>query len=38
MYFTASADNGKEFAKHREIAKDLKISFYFCKLCHSWER
>ena len=24
--------------KHYEIAKELEISFYFCKLYHSWER
>ena len=30
--------NGKEFAKHQEIAKELQISFYFCKPYHSWER
>ena len=35
---TITADNGKEFAKHQEIAKELEISFYFCKTCHSWER
>ena len=34
VYFTPSnhtitADNGKEFAKHQEIAEKLKISFYF---------
>ena len=35
---TITADNGKEFAKHQEIAKELDISFYFCKPYHSWER
>ena len=34
VYFTPSnhtitADNGKEFAKHQEIAEKLEISFYF---------
>ena len=43
VYFTPSnhtitADNGKEFAKHQEIAEKLEISFYFCKPYHSWER
>ena len=43
VYFTPSnhtitADNGKEFAKHQEIAEKLEISFYFCKPFHSWER
>ena len=41
-YFTPSnhtitADNGKEFAKHQEIAEKLEISFYFCKPFHYWE-
>ncbi|EIC72762.1 IS30 family transposase, partial [Bacteroides thetaiotaomicron] len=31
-------DNGKEFAKHEEIAQKLEIKFYFCKPYHSWER
>ena len=35
---TITADNGKEFAKHQEIAEKLEISFYFCKPYHSWER
>ena len=35
---TITADNGKEFAKHQEIAKNLEISFYFCKSYHFWER
>ena len=43
VYFTPSnhtitADNGKEFAKHQEIVKELQISFYFSKPYHSWER
>ena len=38
LIHTITADNGKEFAKHQEIAKELEISFYFCKLDHSWER
>ncbi len=38
LIHTITADNGKEFAKHQEIAKDLEISFYFCKPYHSWER
>lgn len=33
-----TADNGKEFAKHEEIAQKLEINFYFCKPYHSWER
>ena len=31
LIHTITADNGKEFAKHQEIAKELQISFYFCK-------
>jgi transposase, IS30 family len=31
-------DNGKEFAKHLEIAKNLKIDTYFAKPYRSWER
>ena len=42
-YFTPSnhtitADNGKELARHQEIAEKLKIPFYLCKPFHSWER
>ena len=33
-----NGDNGKVFAKHQEIVKELQISFYFCKPYHSWER
>ena len=35
LIHTITADNGKEFAKHQEIAEKLKISFYFCKPYHS---
>ena len=38
LIHTITADNGKEFAKHQEIAEKLEISFYFCKPFHSWER
>lgn len=38
LIHTITADNGKEFAKHQEIAKELQITFYFCKPYHSWER
>ena len=31
-------DNGKEFARHKEIAKRLKTSIYFAHPYHSWER
>jgi hypothetical protein len=33
LIHTITAENGKEFAKHQEIAKELDISFYFCKPC-----
>ena len=36
--YTITADNGKEFAKHQEIAKELHFFFYFCKPYHSLER
>jgi transposase, IS30 family len=35
---TITADNGKEFARHQEIAKELNVNFYFAKPYHSWER
>ena len=38
LIHTITADNGKEFAKYQEIVENLKISFYFCKSYHSWER
>lgn len=31
-------DNGKEFAKHEALAKDLSCQTYFAKPYHSWER
>ena len=37
LIHTITVDNGKEFAKHEEIAQKLKINFYFCKPYHSWE-
>jgi IS30 family transposase len=35
---TITADNGKEFAEHEKVAKDLEILFFFAKPYHSWER
>ena len=35
---TITADNGKEFALHEEIAKELTTGFYFAHPYHSWER
>jgi len=38
LIHTITADNGKEFAQHKSIAKDLQIDFYFAHPYHSWER
>jgi IS30 family transposase len=35
---TITADNGKEFALHEEIARELATGFYFAHPYHSWER
>jgi len=35
---TITFDNGKEFAKHEELAKTLGCDTYFAKPYHSWER
>lgn len=35
---TATSDNGKEFAGHQEIAKQLGLDFYFANPYASWER
>lgn len=35
---TMTADNGKEFAEHANIAKELQLDFYFATPYHSWER
>jgi Transposase and inactivated derivatives, IS30 family len=35
---TLTADNGKEFAGHLEIATKLGASMYFARPYHSWER
>jgi len=35
---TITFDNGKEFAKHEDIATTLKCNTYFAKPYHSWER
>ena len=35
---TITADNGKEFARHKEIAKRLDAEFYLARPYHSWER
>ena len=33
-----TADNGKEFANHQFVAKQLNVDHYFAKPYHSWER
>jgi IS30 family transposase len=35
---TLTTDNGKEFAQHERIAKDLKLNYYFAHPYASWER
>lgn len=35
---TITADNGKEFAEHKEVAEFLNIDYYFAHPYHSWER
>jgi IS30 family transposase len=35
---TITSDNGKEFAQHQEIARELDVGYYFAKPYHSWER
>lgn len=35
---TITSDNGKEFAYHGRITKELQAQFYFANPYHSWER
>lgn len=35
---TLTADNGKEFAQHADIAQALEAAFYFAHPYASWER
>ena len=35
---TITADNGKEFAGHEQVAETLGIDYYFAHPYHSWER
>ena len=35
---TITADNGKEFAGHEDVAEQLLIDYYFARPYHSWER
>ena len=36
--FTITSDNGKEFADHQRISKQLTAKIYFAHPYHSWER
>lgn len=36
--YTVTADNGKEFALHKQISQALEVDFYFAHPYHSWER
>ncbi len=38
LLHTATTDNGKEFARHKDIATALGIDVYFAHPYHSWER
>ena len=38
LVHTITADNGKEFSYHEEVAKSLDIKFYFCDPYSSWQR
>ena len=35
---SVTSDNGKENTNHKEISKDLRVSFYVCQPYHSWEK
>lgn len=35
---TLTTDNGKEFAKHKELSERLHFDYYFAHPYHSWER
>ncbi len=35
---TLTTDNGSENTNHKQIAKELKLSIYFCHAYHSWEK
>lgn len=35
---TLTADNGKEFAEHERIARELKVDFFFAHPYAAWER
>lgn len=35
---TITSDNGKEFALHQHISRELEVGFFFAHPYHSWER
>ena len=35
---TITSDNGKEFANHQLVSRELESEFYFARPYHSWER
>ncbi len=35
---TITSDNGKEFAYHQQVTKELDVDYYFARPYHSWER
>jgi len=35
---TITADNGKEFTRHKKISKSLRADVYFAHPYHAWER
>lgn len=36
--YTITADNGKEFTNHKEVAKSLNVDYYFADPYSSWQR
>jgi len=38
VWFTITADNGKEFAWHQQLKNALDVDVYFARPYHSWER
>ena len=36
--YTITADNGKEFAGHEQVAENLEIDYFFAHPYHSLER
>lgn len=38
LLHTITSDNGKEFAEHKVMARELNISFFFAESGCSWQR